>query len=59
MDDAIIAFLRALCAKAKEVTNLCDAYLEKEARKGNKEVLAPRVAIETKPQGNRLTLLCH
>jgi hypothetical protein len=54
MDDDTIAFLRALCAKTKEVATLCEAYLEKEARKGNKEALAPSVAIETKPQGNRL-----
>ncbi len=29
----MITFLRALCAKAKEVANLCDAHLEREAKK--------------------------
>ena len=54
MDDDTIAFLRAPRAKAKEVANLCDAYLEKESRKGNKDALPTREGNEPKPQGNRL-----
>jgi hypothetical protein len=33
MGDDTITFMHALCAKAKEVATLCDAYLEQQSKK--------------------------
>lgn len=33
MDEDTIAFLRALCAEAKEVAELCEAYLQRQLKK--------------------------
>ena len=50
MDEDTIAFFRALCAKAKEVANLCDAYLEKEAKKTREA--SP--IVDSNPKANRV-----
>jgi hypothetical protein len=41
MDDDTIVFLRALCAKAKEVATLCDTYLEQQSKKNKKAPSLP------------------
>jgi hypothetical protein len=33
MDKETVIFLRAVCAKVKEIATICDAYLEREAKK--------------------------
>ena len=38
MDQETITLLRTLCSKVKEIANLCDSFLEQEAKKQKKVV---------------------
>jgi len=51
MDQETITLLRTLCSKVKEIANLCDSFLEQEAKKQKKTVALSK--IET-PLPNRL-----
>lgn len=52
MDQETITFLRAICAKVKEIASICDAYLENEAKKAKK--VTPPPSDDPEHPGNRL-----
>jgi len=54
MDKDTIQFLRALCAKAKEVAVLCDTYLEQQAREKTHTAEKSIQIKETGSTSNRL-----